>query len=235
MKQKIDYRFEAKSNPESDLAIVYMYGDIMDDRPVDWWTGEPIEEDIITPKEVRDLIESIPESNLELHIHSYGGSVFASVSILNYLNSLDKNLHVIIDGVAASGASIIAMAGDKISMPKNTMMMIHRATTFAWGNASDLKEAAALLEKMDESTVIENYRARFTGTDEELTTLVEAETWMSAGEALAYGLCDEVIDLKPEDKADDKPENSKKMNFENVIKMMSAFGNLKIGDKNEEF
>lgn len=229
MKKKIDFRLEVKANPDKDIAKLYLYGDIVDEHPTDFWTGELKEGSFITPKEVRELVDDIQESNLELHINSYGGSVFASVSILNHLNTLNKNIHVIIDGVAASGATIIAMAGDKISMPKNTMMMIHRASTFAWGNASTLREAADLLDKIDETTVIENYKARFTGTEEELIALVENETWMSAADALAYGLCDEIIDLKPE-----KEEPKNKLNFENAVNLMSAFGNLKLGEKNEK-
>lgn len=229
MKQKIDFRLEAKADPLNDLAKVYLYGDIRDDRPVDWWTGEPDERDYITPKEVREVIEDIEESTLEIHINSYGGSVFASVSIMNYLNGLDKTINVIIDGVAASGATVIAMAGDKITMPKNTMMMIHRASSFAWGNASELREVADLLDKIDETTVIENYKSRFKGTEEELVALVEKETWMSATDAFNYGLCDEVTELEKDKKKEDKKEINNKI--ENAIKMMSAFGNLKLGDK----
>ena len=124
---------EAKKDPEKNSADVYLYGDIMDDRPTDWWTGKLMEGDYIVPGEVRNLFAKIEEENINLHINSYGGSVFASVSIYNYIKSLNKNITVYIDGLAASGASLIAMVGEKLIMPKNTTIMIHRASSFCWG------------------------------------------------------------------------------------------------------
>lgn len=223
MKKKIDFRLEVVKKDEK--AVVYLAGDIVDERPLDWWTGEPMEGDYITPKEVREIFEKIDEDDIELHINSYGGSVFASISIFNYLKSLGKSITTINDGICASGASLIFMVGDERIMPENTMLMIHRASTFAWGNCNELREQADILEKLDNSTVMANYKNHFKGTDEELMGLIDKETWLSANECLEKGFCTEVKKLA-EPKQDSTQETLNK-----GIKLMQNFANLKIKEK----
>lgn len=220
MKNKIDFRLEVVKKDEK--AVVYLAGDIVDERPLDWWTGEPKEGDYITPKEVREIFEKIEEDEIELHINSYGGSVFASISIFNYLQSLGKNITTINDGICASGASLIFMVGDERVMPENTMLMIHRASTFAWGNCNELREQADILEKLDNSTVMANYKNHFKGSDEELMELIDKETWLSADECLGKGFCTEIKKLA-EPKQDSTQETLNK-----GIKLMQNFANLKI-------
>lgn len=223
VKKKIDFRLEVVKKDEK--AVVYLAGDIVDERPLDWWTGEPKEGDYITPKEVREIFEKIEEDEIELHINSYGGSVFASISIFNYLKSLGKSITTINDGICASGASLIFMVGDDRIMPENTMLMIHRASTFAWGNCNELREQADILEKLDNSTVMANYKNHFKGTDEELMELIDKETWLSAEECLEKGFCTEIKKLA-EPKQDITQETLNK-----GIKLMQNFANLKIKEK----
>ena len=144
-KKKIDFRLEAKKNSKNKTVDVYIYGDIVDDRPVDFWTGEEIAGDFIIAGEVRKLLSEIEEEKISIHINSYGGSIFASVSIFNYIKSLQKEITMYVDGLAASGASLIALAGSKLVMPKNTVMMIHRASSAAWGNCNNLRYVANTL------------------------------------------------------------------------------------------
>lgn len=218
MKNKIDFKLEAKR--ELDKTVVYLYGDIVDKVPKNWMTGEEEKGDFITPKNTRELFESIDTEKIELHLNSFGGSVFASVSILNYLKNLNKDITVIVDGIVASGGSIIAMCGNKIIMPKNATMMIHRASTFGFGNCKELRKIADTLEKIDSSTVLETYKERFKGTEEELQTMLDKETWLKADECLKYGLCDEVKEFKKEELTDSEANN--------LLKFMTNFANLKI-------
>lgn len=219
-KQKIDFRLE-KTEDRGEVSV-YLYGDIADERPVNFWTGEEEKGDYITPKEVRTLFDGIKSDKVNLHLNSYGGSVFASVSIFNFLSSIGKDITVFVDGIVASGASIIAMAGNRVVMPKNTQMMIHRASSFAHGNCEDLRELADTLEKLDNSTVFETYKRRFKGSDEELRNLISNETYLSADECFEMGLCDELIELSSRDKgkntqnkkpSDEEIEAAKKMAF----------------------
>lgn len=225
--KKIDFRCEVKSDPINDLAKVYLYGDIVDERPRDWWTGEEVEGDYIIPGEVRNLLEGISEGNIHIHINSYGGSVFASVAILNHIKALEgKNIETFNDGICASGASLIFMAGEKRYMPENTMLMIHRASTFGWGNVNELRKVADTLEKLDNNVVFKTYEAHFKGEKEELYSLVDDETWLSAEESEKYGLCTDIIKL-----VEDKPAVEDVTNEADIafgLKFMKNFANLKI-------
>ncbi len=219
MKKNIQFKLQAK--PENEKTIVYLYGDIVDEDWVNPFTNSEEDViDVITPKKVREVFEDIKNENIDLHLNSYGGSVFASVSIFNYLKGLGKNITVFVDGVIASGATLIAMAGDKIIMPKNTMMMIHKASTFGFGNSDDLRKVADTLEKIDNNVVLETYKERFKGTHKELEGLLTNETWLSAKEAFDNGLIDEVLE-KEEDTKIEKEE------INNAIKFMTNFARLK--------
>lgn len=213
----IPYKLEVK--PEDSKSVVYLYGDIVDEQPTDWWSGEPLEGEWITPKGVRDLFNGVESDDVDIHLNSYGGSVFASIAIKNYIESLNKNVTIYVDAIAASGASVIAMAGKRVKMYPSSMLMIHRAWTYAVGNANDFKKQAEDLEKIDRS-LMENYLERYNGDSATLETLLNGETWLTADEALGIGLCDEVI---REVKKEEKLNKSKDMI---VAFVDAAFSNL---------
>lgn len=232
-KKRIDYRLEAKKDEINDLTKVYLYGDIYDERPTAFWSGEPVEGDFIIPKEVRTLFEGIDDNNIELHLNSYGGSVFASIAIYNYLINLDKTINTVNDGICASGASIILMAGEKIKMPENTQMMIHKASTFGFGNSRELKEVSETLDKIDNGTVIPTYMARFNGSKEQLNELLDKETWLTAKEALDYGLIDEMLELRKPKEKNNVNNKLTEEEITNGIKFMKNFANLKLSHEEE--
>ncbi|MEK3718861.1 head maturation protease, ClpP-related [Paenibacillus sp. FSL R7-0333] len=130
---------------------------------------------------------------IHLYINSPGGSVFEGIAIHNMLVRHKARIIAHIDALAASIASVIAMAADEIRMPKNSMMMIHNPWTFAIGNATELRKAADDLDRIGQSA-IQSYlqKAGEKLDDETLKNLLDAETWLSADEALGYGLCDVV-------------------------------------------
>lgn len=152
-------------------------------------TGE-----VLTAKSFIEQVRLLANSSLiNIRINSAGGSVFDAVAIYNYLLDMSCEIHVYIDGLAASAASLIAMAGDKIFMPKNALIMIHNPSSFIDGNAEDLKNAAETLDKV-RNGMLEIYMAK-TGMERgELIKMLDAETWLDADEALKLGFCDEVID-----------------------------------------
>lgn len=180
---------------------------------------------------LKDLLEDIKAESfnkINLYINSPGGDVFDGVAIYNILQRVksDKNIKidVHVDGMAASIASIIAMIGDNIYMPANSMLMIHNPWTYAAGNAIELRKTAEELDKICDSmkTI---YLKRFNQTDEKLTELLDSETWLTADEALAYGLCDEVLEeVKIAAKFDDKA-------FRNYKNVPDAFLNAKNKEK----
>ncbi|OFD38595.1 peptidase S14 [Bacillus mycoides] len=194
---KRDIRFEAKGENEYKLTV---YGSI------GGWFSEN------NAEAVRRKIQDVKAGEIHVHINSGGGSAFDGVAICNQLKQHDAEIIVHIDGWAASAASVIAMAGDKIIMPSNTMMMIHQASTFEYGNADLFEKTARDLRKID-SALAASYKKRFVGTDEELKQLLQDETWLTAEEAVALGLADEIAD---EIEIDDTQEDEEEEVVENL-------------------
>lgn len=142
-------------------------------------------------------LKMVSAKNITLTMNSPGGSVIDGIAIYNGLrNHAEKTGAVItvkVLGIVASIASIIAMAGDKISMPKNTFMMVHSPSAGLYANAIEMRDMADLLDKF-ESSLIATYVARTGKTAEEIKALLDAETFMTADEAVALGFADEVTD-----------------------------------------
>ena len=149
-------------------------------------------------KIIRQLKESTADE-ITLRINSDGGEVFDAIALYNYLK--DRNVSVIIDGMCASAASIVAMSGRKIIMKQGSMMMIHNPLTFAIGDADDLRIQADILDKITDS-LASIYAGRTGKSHEEILDLMKAETWMTADEALAAGFVDEI------DSAQESPQDS---------------------------
>lgn len=144
----------------------------------------------------RDALKSLGDvKEINLHINSPGGSVFEGIAIYNMLKQHKAKVNVYVDALAASIASVIAMSGDAIFMPANSMMMIHNPYTMAMGNADELRKAADDLEQITKSSVISYLDKAGDKLDEDtLRQLMDNETWLTAQEAVDYGLADEVIE-----------------------------------------
>lgn len=151
-------------------------------------------EDDVTPKLFREELAQHPGA-VTVRINSPGGDVSAGVSIYNMLNEHNGEVHVKVDGIAASIASLIAMAGDKITMLPGAMMMVHLPWTIAAGNSDDMKQVVEVLEKTGES-MIPIYSARTGLSEERVEELLKAETWMTAEDAVELGFADEAIEAK---------------------------------------
>lgn len=130
-------------------------------------------------------------SEIAVRINSPGGDVFDGLAIHNVLRRHKARIVVTVDGIAASIASVIAMAGDEVVMPENAMMMIHDPSGIGWGTAQDMRELADVMDKV-KASLIAAYRARAKVEDAELERLMTDETWLSAAEAVELGLADRV-------------------------------------------
>jgi ATP-dependent Clp protease, protease subunit len=181
------WEMKMSANQETS-ADIYIYGDIVRWVWEDWF---PEDVSANTFKEDLDALGDCDVINL--YINSPGGSVFEGIAIYNQLKRHKAKINVYVDALAASISSVIAMAGDTIFMPKNSMLMIHNAWTYVTGNAADLRKAANDLDRISNSSK-QSYlqKAGDKITDEKLQELLDAETWLSADEAYQYGLCDVV-------------------------------------------
>jgi ATP-dependent Clp endopeptidase proteolytic subunit ClpP len=132
-----------------------------------------------------------PIAELTLRINSPGGSVFDGVAIYNALKRHDAAITVWIDGIAASIASMIAMAGDEVVMPENAMLMLHDPSGLVMGTASDMRAMAEALDRM-KAGMVAAYRDKSGRDSPEIEAVMADETWLSAEEAVALGLADRV-------------------------------------------
>lgn len=167
----------------------------------DWWTGGGF-----TAKRMAAALRSIGSNDVTVNINSPGGDVFEGFTIYNLLVEHPAKVTVNIMGIAASAASIIAMAGDEIRMNLGTFMMVHNAWGMVVGNRHDLAEVAGTLAKID-GAIVDIYEAR-TGTKRnDIEELMNAETYLSAKEAVEKGFADIATGRKAEGaKAEAKPE-----------------------------
>lgn len=165
----------------------------------------------VQASDFRTALGAVTAKTVNVEINSPGGDVFAGLAIYNMLKSSGKEIVVKVMGVAASAASLIAMAGDKIIMPKNTFMMVHNPWSFAMGNADELRDTADTLDKIGAS-LLNTYVAKTGMAEEDMKALLAKDTWLTAEESLEKGFATEVIDdIKATAKFDmeraDLPEN----------------------------
>ncbi len=131
------------------------------------------------PKDVQDFLDQLNGvSKINVHINSGGGSVFGGIAIYNILKRYNAEITVYVEGLAASIASVIAMAGDKIIIPANAQMMIHKPSSIAWGNADDMRKEADILDGC-QKVILNTYmqHAKEGVTPEQINALIDAETW----------------------------------------------------------
>ncbi len=182
-KQKNQKYWEFK-NQTDDSADLYLYIEIAS------WGGGYYAHSAQSFKRELDSLGEI--KTLNVYINSPGGDVFEGNTIYNMLKRYSAQVNIHIDGLAASIASVIAMSGT-VYMPKNTMMMIHNAWTYTYGNANDLRKIADDLDKVNQS-LRQAYlqKAGDKLSEEDLIALMDNEEWLTAQECYDYGLCDVV-------------------------------------------
>lgn len=194
MKDKNKRIWQIKQSAEAGTLDMYIYGDVEGDY-FDWWEWE-MKESETSANHFREELNKYPNAKrINIYINSYGGSVFEGTAIYSQLRRHPAEKVVYIDGFACSVASVIAMAGDKVIMPSNTMMMIHDAWTGIYGNARQLRKAADDLDIIMEGNR-QAYLDKSNGkiSEDKLKELLENETWLTAQQCLEYGFCDEVLE-----------------------------------------
>ena len=187
---------EAKDSDTLELSI---YSSVEGDSH-DLWTGRTIESET-SAKHFKAELDKHPDvKEIRVYINSLGGSVVEGLAICNQLRRHPAHKTVVIDGFACSIASVIAMAGDTVIMPKSAMMMIHNPWTIALGNAEELRKTADDLDKLGEGVRQAYLEKAGDKLDEsKLIEMLNAETYLTAEECIAFGLADAYEEEKPED------------------------------------
>lgn len=169
------YRIENSTADEAEMLIYDEIGG---------WFGN-------TADDVVAELRAVTASKLRVRINSPGGSLFDGIAIANALRAHPAEVTIQVDGIAASIASVIAMAGDRIVMMPSSTLMIHDASGLCMGNAADMQQTADLLDKLSDN-IADVYATKSGGTREQWRGLMQEETWYLADEAVAAGLADEV-------------------------------------------
>jgi ATP-dependent Clp protease protease subunit len=146
--------------------------------------------DGITSKMVSDSLKAMGAvSSIDININSPGGDVFEGRGIYNLLAEHKATINVHVIAEASSAASLIAMAGDEITMAEGSLMMIHRASGLAYGNVDEIGKLLNLLRTVDD-TMVKTYAARTKNSEADIRSWMDAETWMTADEAVERGFAD---------------------------------------------
>ncbi|MEV8402590.1 head maturation protease, ClpP-related [Streptomyces niveus] len=169
------YRIENTAGDEAEMLIYDEIGG---------WFGS-------TADDVVAELRAVTASKIRVRINSPGGSVFDGIAIANALRAHPAEVTVQVDGIAASIASVIAMAGDRLVMMPSSTLMIHDASGLCMGNSADMQQMADLLDKLSDN-IADVYATKGGGTREQWRDLMQEETWYLADEAVAAGLADEV-------------------------------------------
>lgn len=180
-----------------DEAEILLYDVIVSDElEAEWWGG-------ISPVAVRKALADLSDAvkTIHLRINSPGGSTFAASAIKQSLIEHPARVVAHIDGIAASAATHVMLAGEEIVIAESAMIMIHKAWAYTAGNADELRGAAALLDKADEIQ-LSGYVARTKQSEQQLRDWMAAETWFNAQEAVRFGFADRATSQQIDAKAE---------------------------------
>jgi ATP-dependent Clp protease protease subunit len=167
---------------EGEPAVLVLNGEISDET----WYG-----DEVTPKLFKDELDKC-QGDISVWINSPGGDVFAAAQIYNMLMDYPHNVTVKIDGLAASAASVIAMAGTEVQMSPVAMMMIHNPMTVAIGDTAEMQKAIAMLSEVKES-IMNAYEIKTGLNRTKISHLMDAESWFNAKKAVELGFADKIL------------------------------------------
>jgi ATP-dependent protease ClpP protease subunit len=201
--------YALKNQADDDTADLYIYDEIMPQWMAEWVGG-------VSAEGLIAELNEITAGTINVRINSPGGSVFEAIAIYNTLVSHQATINVFVDALAASAASVIAMAGDTVTMMVGSQLMIHDAMGIEMGNAKEMREFATFLDGQSDN-IASIYAARAGGDAADYRQMMIAETWATAQEAVDLGLADKVYskpaapppDDDPEKKSEEDPEEDK--------------------------
>lgn len=217
MKRETNHFYNWSCDKNTSERKLFINGDIAADDGI-WFGNE------CTPEQFKSELEA-GSGDITVWLNSAGGDVFSASQIYNMLRGYDGKVTVKVDGLAASAASVIAMAGDEILMSPLALMMIHNPLTVAIGDSEEMKKAVAMLDEVKES-IINAYEAKTGLSRKKISNLMDEESWMNAEKAVKLGFADGIL-FKEKDKETNPEENF----FENYKKVVSSLVSWKNQEK----
>ena len=220
MKKFWNWTNQSQTETQPEQRILTLNGTIAEES---WF------DDDVTPQLFRDELES-GGGDITVWINSPGGDCIAAAQIYNMLSDYKGHITVKIDGIAASAASVIAMAGDEVLMSPVAMMMIHNPATIAIGDTAEMKKAIEMLDEVKES-IMNAYEIKTGLNRTKISHLMDAESWFNAKKAVELGFADEILfdkekEENPEEKKEEKEEELEAILFSRSAVTNSFFNKL---------
>lgn len=219
---EIPQKFNVVHNEEEKLTEITIYGVIGDS----WWDSS------FSANDIDKALNEAGDNDVLVNLNSPGGDAFDGIAIFNRLKRHKGKVTIHVDGWACSAASVIAMAGDEVTMELGSMMMIHEASNIVWGTKTDMRKEADILEELEEG-IIDIYQIKSNLEREDIRNKVDEETWMSASKAVEYGFADKATGKK-EDESEDK-EDITITNNTDKKKVLDDLKKVLEEDKNNKF
>ncbi len=188
-------RFWNVASVSDDEGEITLYGDVVSQQPIDWWTGEPEPGLFITPEGfMEDLAAVKDKARITVKLNSCGGDLYTGIAIHNALKALSGEVNVVVEGIAASAASVIMCAGDTVTVFPGSLVMIHGVSVLLW-DSLNIRDVKQLLRGMDasERAVAEIYNAKTGISVDSLRSMMDKETWFTGSEAVERGFADALI------------------------------------------
>lgn len=205
--------FQFKNEVENGKHVLTLSGNVQKK----YWRDD----DVINAKDIRESLESVTD-DIVIKLNSPGGDVFEGIEIYNYLKDHPSNVTVEVTGVAASAATFITAGANEVIMDVGTSLMIHEASTFTWGNKSDIQKTLNALETIDES-ILSIYSEKTGHTNEQLKEWMNEEKWFTADEAVELGFANSV--KRDNDEPIESEESIEDIINSKVAIAMAAFSN----------
>lgn len=205
--------FQFKNEVENGKHVLTLSGNVQKK----YWRDD----DVINAKDIRESLESVTD-DIVIKLNSPGGDVFEGIEIYNYLKDHPSNVTVEVTGVAASAATFITAGANEVIMNVGTSLMIHEASTFTWGNKSDIQKTLNALETIDES-ILSIYSEKTGHTNEQLKEWMNEEKWFTADEAVELGFANSV--KRDNDEPIESEESIEDIINSKVAIAMAAFSN----------
>lgn len=181
-------KFEAVTNAAGTEATLYVYDEIVSDEFYAEYFGG------VSSKQFIEAINNITAPIINMRINSPGGEVFAARTMETAIKNHSSKVIAHIDGIAASAASILAIAADEVIIAPGGFFMIHNALTCACGNKNDMAQTIEILTKVDES-LADSYEAKTGADKKKIAKMMDAETWLNANESVDLGLADSIAEF----------------------------------------
>ena len=181
---------------DNNVGKIEMYGEVYEDVPIDWFTGEPMEGNFITLKDVKNALEKLKDcSRLEIHLNSFGGDATVGLTIHNLLKGMNKHTTCVIDGIAASAAFTIACACDDVQVYPGSIMMCHKVMSLLIGyyNTDALNKVINGNNAYDKASAAV-YAKKSGMSEAQCLNLMKNDTWMDGKQAIEYGFANTLLD-----------------------------------------